>query len=144
MTFSITARSAELYAGLVAPRIQPGAEASSGEWVKFLRDRLREKHADADSIWTVYVPDAHGTCNAVVGIPIASTEDVVDGDVFVAVPTGVYALFTPSGSLANPVEDVWLQVDESSESGEIFRAYKEELEVVTNDGAVQLFISIVM
>ncbi|MFI8566350.1 effector binding domain-containing protein [Rhodococcus sp. NPDC078407] len=144
MTFRVTARSAELFSGLVAPRVEPGAEASGSEWMRFLRERLREKHIGASQVSTVYVPDPHGTVNAVVAVSIDSPADVDIGDVFVSIPTGVFAVFVPSGSLADPIEDVWTQVDECVASGGIFRAYKEEVEVVTISGEVELFISIVL
>ncbi|OZF39089.1 effector binding domain-containing protein [Rhodococcus sp. 14-2483-1-2] len=144
MTFRVTARSAELFSGLVAPRVEPGAESSGSEWMRFLRDRVREKHTDATQVSTVYVPDPHGTVNAVVAVSVDSPGDVAVGDVFVSVPTGVFAVFVPSGTLADPIEDVWAQVDECVMSGSIFRAYKEEVEVVTNTGEVELFISIVL
>jgi len=144
MSFRITARSAELFGGLVAPRVEPGAEASCSEWMGFLRDRVREKNIDATEVTTVYVPDAHGTVNALVGVPLASPSDVAVGDVFVSIPTGVFAVFVPSGGLADPIEDVWAQVDECVRSGTLFRAYAEEVEVVTNAGEVELFVSIVL
>ncbi|OZD01353.1 AraC family transcriptional regulator [Rhodococcus sp. 06-235-1A] len=144
MSFRVTARGAELFSGLVAPRVEPGAESSGSEWMRFLRDRVREKHIGAQEVVTVYVADPHGTVNAVVAVPVDSPSDVAVGDVFISIPTGVYAVFTPSGSLADPIEDVWAQVDECALSGTIFRAYKEELEVVTNSGEVELFISIVL
>ena len=144
MTFRVTARSAELFSGLVAPRVEPGAEASGSEWMRFLRERLREKHIGASQVSTVYVPDPHGTVNAVVAVSVDSPADVDIGDVFVSIPTGVFAVFVPSGSLADPIEDVWTQVEECVASGGIFRAYKEEVEVVTISGEVELFISIVL
>ncbi|WP_242640307.1 MULTISPECIES: effector binding domain-containing protein [Rhodococcus] len=144
MSFRVTARSAELFSGLVAPRVDAGAESSGSEWMRFLRDRVREKHIGANEVSTVYVPDPHGTVNAVVAVSVDSPADVDAGDVFVSIPTGVFAVFTPSGSLADPVEDVWAQVDDCVASGLIFRAYKEEVEVVTKSGEVELFISIVL
>ncbi|CCQ17600.1 putative uncharacterized protein [Rhodococcus sp. AW25M09] len=144
MSFRVTARSAELFSGLVAPLVEPGAESSGSEWMQFLRDRVHEKHIGVDEVTTVYVSDPHGTVNAVVAVPVDSPADVAVGDVFVAIPTGVFAVFTPSGSLSDPLEDVWAQVDECVASGTIFRAYKEEVEVVTRSGEVELFISIVL
>ncbi|MGV8873923.1 MAG: effector binding domain-containing protein [Rhodococcus sp. (in: high G+C Gram-positive bacteria)] len=112
--------------------------------MRFLRDRVREKNIGVNGVTTVYVPDAHGTVNAVVAVSVDSPADVAVGDVFVSIPTGVFAVFTPSGALSDPIEDVWAQVDECVASGTIFRAYKEEVEIVTNSGEVELFISIVL
>lgn len=144
MSARVTARSAALFSGLVAPGVEPGAEASGSEWMRYLRDRLLERRIGAVEVATVYVPDAHGTVNALVAVPIDTPTDVEAGEVFVSIPTGVFAAFTPSGVLGNPIEDVWAQVDDSVRSGAIFRAYKEEIEVVTNTGEVELFISIVL
>ncbi|MFY2791480.1 effector binding domain-containing protein [Rhodococcus sp. KRD162] len=144
MGFRVTARGAELFSGLVAPRVEPGAESSGSEWMRFLRDRVREKRIGVDEVTTVYVSDPHGTVNAVVGVPVDSPADVAVGDVFVSIPTGVFAVFVPTGTLSDPIEDVWAQVDECVASGAIFRAYKEEVEVVTNSGEVELFVSIVL
>jgi hypothetical protein len=105
---------------------------------------VREKNIGATEVTTVYVPDAHGTVNALVGVPLDSPSDVAVGDVFVSIPTGVFAVFVPSGALADPIEDVWAQVDECVRSGTLFRAYAEEVEVVTNAGEVELFVSIVL
>ncbi|NIL78654.1 MULTISPECIES: effector binding domain-containing protein [Nocardiaceae] len=144
MTHRVTARSAELFGGLVAPRITPGAEVSNSELIRFLRERIRERSADDIVVSTVFVPDAHGVYNAVVAVKHLSPGDVPIGDVFVEVPSGVYAVFSPSGTLRDPIQDVWAQAEEATESGAIFRAYKEDIEVVTNSGEVELFISIVM
>lgn len=144
MAFTVTARPAELFAGVVAPRIVPGPESSGSEWMRFLHERIRERYAEPVAVSTVYVPDAHGTYNALVAVPVTTPDEVESGDVFVSVPSGVYAMFTPNGSLSDRTEDVWAQADEASESGEIFRAYKEEVEVVTSTGEVELYISIVI
>jgi predicted transcriptional regulator YdeE len=140
----VTARSAELFGGLVAPRITPGAEASTSELFRFLRERIRDQHLEPVDISTVYVPDAAGDYNAVVATPFDSPSDVPVGDVFVSVPSGVYAVFVPDGVIQDPIEDVWAQVEDATANGELFRAYKEDVEVVTKTGEVELYISIVI
>nr|WP_296774049.1 effector binding domain-containing protein [Rhodococcus sp. (in: high G+C Gram-positive bacteria)] len=144
MTHRVTARSAELFGGLVAPRIEPGAETSTSELFRFLRERIRDHFADTVEVSTVFVPDEHGIYNALVATPYASPADVPVGQVFVSVPSGVYAVFVPDGSLRDPIEDVWTQVEEATANGELFRAYKEDIEVVTISGEVELYISIVI
>lgn len=144
MTFRVTARSAELFGGLVATRVVPGSEASGSELLRFLRERVRERYPQSVDLSTVYVPDEHGVYNALVSTVYLSPPDVPVGDVFVSVPSGVYAVFVPNGNLKDPIDDVWLQVEESTEKGELFRAYKEDIEVVTSTGEVELYISIVI
>ncbi|MGA9870390.1 MAG: effector binding domain-containing protein [Rhodococcus sp. (in: high G+C Gram-positive bacteria)] len=144
MSYRVTARSAELFGGLVAPRITPGAEASTSELFRFLRERLRDRFARSVEISTVFVPDEHGDYNAVVATSYLSPGEVPVGDVFVSVPSGVYALFVPDGVLSDPIEDVWVQVEDATANGELFRAYKEDIEVVTDSGEVELYISIVI
>jgi predicted transcriptional regulator YdeE len=141
----VTARSAELFGGLVAPRIAPGVEASTSELFRFLRERMWDRHPGREvDVSTVFVPDAAGDYNAVVAVPYVSPTEVPVGDVFVQVPSGVFAVFVPDGLLKDPVEDVWTQVDDATSNGELFRAYKEDIEVVTNSGKVELYISIVI
>ncbi|WP_072806962.1 effector binding domain-containing protein [Rhodococcoides yunnanense] len=144
MTHRVTARPAELFGGLVAPRVTPGAEASNSELFRFLRERIRERYSDGVDVSTVFVPDAHGVVNAVVATRYLSPADVPIGDVFFEVPTGVYAVFEPSGTLKDPIDDVWTQAEDATAAGAIFRAYKEDIEVVTNSGGVELYISIVI
>lgn len=145
MSFRVTARSAELFGGLVAPRVVPGVEASTSELFRFLRERIRDRGPqDGGDVTTLFVPDAHGDYNAVVGVPYATAAEVPVGDVFVQVPSGVFAVFEPDGTLPDPVEDVWAQVDDATANGELFRAYKEDIEVVTNSGKLELYISIVI
>lgn len=144
MSHRVTARSAELFGGLVAPRVTPGSEASTSELFRFLRERLRDRTLDEVTVSTVFVPDAHGVYNAVVATDYDTPADVPVGDVFVSVPSGVYALFEPDGTLRDPLEDVWTQVEDATANGKLFRAYKEDIEVVTNSGEVELYISIVI
>lgn len=144
MTHRVTARSAELFAGLVAPRIVPSGETSASELFRFLRERVRDRVPESEDVHTVFVPDAHGDYNAVVATPYDSVTDVPVGDVFVQIPSGVYAVFVPDGTLRDPIEDVWTQVDDATANGELFRAYKEDIEVVTKTGEVELYISIVI
>lgn len=144
MSHRVTARSAELFGGLVAPRVVPGVETSTSELFRFLRERVRDRHPDGVDVSTLFVPDAHGDYNAVVGVPYPTAADVPVGDVFVQVPSGVYAVFEPDGTLPDPAEDVWAQVDDATANGELFRAYKEDIEVVTKSGKVELYISIVI
>lgn len=145
MTHRVTARSAEIFGGLVAPRIVPGAETSTSELIRFLRERIRDRDPDLEAdISTVYVPDAAGDYNAVVSMSYVSPGEVPVGDVFVHVPSGVYAVFVPDGVIRDPIEDVWAQVDDATANGELFRAYKEDVEVVTSSGEVELYISIVI
>lgn len=144
MTYRVTARSAELFGGLVAPRVEPGAETSTSELFRFLRERIRDRYSEDVEVSTLYVPDEHGDYNAIVGVPHAVPADVPTGDVFVNVPSGVYAVFEPDGVLSDPVDDVWTQVDDATNDGALFRAYKEDIEVVTQSGSVELYISIVI
>ncbi|AYJ48748.1 GyrI-like domain-containing protein [Rhodococcus sp. P1Y] len=145
MSHRVTARSAELFGGLVAPRVVPGAETSTSELCRFLRERIRDRDPhNGANISTVYVPDSAGDYNAIIAAPYASPSEVPVGDVFVHVPSGVFAVFVPSGLIQDPVEDVWSQVDDATANGELFRAYKEDIEVVTNSGEVELYISIVI
>ncbi len=144
MSHRVTARSAELFGGLVAPRVVPGMETSTSELFRFLRERIRDRHTDGVDVSTLFVPDQHGDYNAVVGVPYPAVADVPVGDVFVQVPSGVYAVFEPDGTLPDPAEDVWAQVDDATANGELFRAYKEDIEVVTNTGKMELYISIVI
>ncbi len=144
MTHSVTARGAELFGGLVAPLAVPGFESSGSELIRFLRERIRDRSADPVAVSTVFVPDELGDYNALVSLPYSSPNDVPVGDVFLRVPSGVFARFVPSGNLRDPIEDVWAQVDDATESGMLFRAYKEDIEVVTQSGEVELFISVVI
>ncbi|MCZ4076476.1 effector binding domain-containing protein [Rhodococcus sp. H36-A4] len=144
MTFSVTARSAELFGGLVAPLSVPSSESSNSELFRFLRERIRDRSADPIAVSTVFVPDELGDYNVVIGLPYESPSDVPVGDVFLQVPSGIFARFVPSGNLRDPIDDVWAQVDEATESGTLFRAYKEDVEVVTHSGEVELFISVVI
>lgn len=144
MTHSVTARGAELFGGLVAPLAVPGSESSGSELFRFLRERIRDRSADPVAVSTVFVPDEFGDYNALIGLPYSSPIDVPVGDVFLQVPSGVFARFVPSGNLRDPIDDVWAQVDEATESGTLFRAYKEDVEVVTQAGEVELFISVVI
>lgn len=145
MSHRVTARSAELFGGLVAPRIAPGVEASTSELFRFLRERMWDRHPGQEvDVSTVFVPDAAGDYNAVVAVSYVSPSEVPVGDVFVQVPSGVFAVFVPDGLIKDPVEDVWTQVDDATSNGELFRAYKEDIEVVTNSGRVELYISIVI
>ncbi len=133
-----------MFGGLVATRVVPGSEASGSELFRFLRERIRDRYLLSVDVSTVYVPDEHGVYNALVSTAYPSPSDVPVGDVFVSVPSGVYAVFVPSGNLKDPIDDVWTQVEDSAENGELFRAYKEDIEVVTSSGEVELYISIVI
>lgn len=144
MSNTVTARSARLFGGLVAPRIEPGGESSTSELFRFLRERIRDRSPEDFDVSTVFVPDEHGVYNALVAVSYESPSEVPVGDVFVSVPSGVYAVFVPDGTLKDPIEDVWNQVDEATANGELFRAYKEDIEVVTATGEVELYISIVI
>ncbi|QCB52641.1 AraC family transcriptional regulator [Rhodococcus sp. PAMC28707] len=140
----MTARGAELFGGLVAPLAAPGFESSGSELIRFLRERIRDRSADPVAVSTVFVSDEFGDYNALIGLPYLSPSEVPVGDVFLQVPSGVFAKFVPTGNLRDPIDDVWVQVDEATESGMLFRAYKEDIEVVTQSGEVELFISIVI
>ncbi|WP_256895768.1 MULTISPECIES: GyrI-like domain-containing protein [unclassified Rhodococcus (in: high G+C Gram-positive bacteria)] len=133
-----------MFGGLVAPLAVPGSESSGSELFRFLRERIRDRSADPVAVSTVFVPDELGDYNALIGLPYLSPSDVPVGDVFLQVPSGVFAKFVPIGNLRDPIDDVWAQVDEATESGTLFRAYKEDIEVVTPSGEVELFISVVI
>jgi hypothetical protein len=144
MTQDIAARDAQIYGGLVVPRVVPSFKVSASELVDFLKDRLRERdEAEQRAIYTIYVPDpTKKQYNVLVAYPYATTDEVPVGDVFVLVPKGVYARFVPIGEYQDPIEDVWAQVDAATASADIVRAYNEELEVWRTPDDVELFISV--
>ena len=66
MTHEIVSREAQIFGGLVIPRVMPGFKTSGGELAEFLRGRLRDRGGDGADIHTVYVPDSFGQNNALV------------------------------------------------------------------------------
>ncbi|TQM30519.1 GyrI-like domain-containing protein [Nocardia bhagyanarayanae] len=144
MTYAIVVRNEALYGGLVVPRVRPSFKVSNSDLIEFLKDRLRDRGAAAQPMYTVYVPDPAGNYNAMVCYEYAEPGDVPVGDLLVRVPKGVYARFEPNGDYHDPVEDVWAQVDDATASAEITRAYREEIEVWRGPDAVELFISILV
>ncbi|MCP2275185.1 Predicted transcriptional regulator YdeE, contains AraC-type DNA-binding domain [Nocardia amikacinitolerans] len=144
MSYAIVVRNEALYGGLVVPRVRPSFKVSNSDLIEFLKDRLRDRGAAAQPMYTVYVPDPAGNYNAMVCYEYAEPGDVPVGDLLVRVPKGVYARFEPNGDYHDPVEDVWAQVDDATASAEITRAYREEIEVWRGPDAVELFISILV
>ncbi|MCP2290994.1 effector binding domain-containing protein [Nocardia amikacinitolerans] len=144
MSYAIVVRNEALFGGLVVPRVRPSFKVSNSDLIEFLKDRLRDRGATAQPMYTVYVPDPAGNYNAMVCYEYAEPSDVPVGDLLVRVPKGVYARFEPNGDYHDPVEDVWAQVDDATASAEITRAYREEIEVWRGPDAVELFISILV
>ncbi|MEV0030472.1 effector binding domain-containing protein [Nocardia sp. NPDC050793] len=144
MTYAIVVRNEALYGGLVVPRVRPSFKVSNSDLIEFLKDRLRDRGAADQPMYTVYVPDPAGNYNAMVCFEYLDPADVPVGDLLVRVPKGVYARFAPNGDYHDPVEDVWAQVDDATASAEITRAYREEIEVWRGPEAVELFISILV
>ncbi|NUS43850.1 MAG: AraC family transcriptional regulator [Mycobacteriaceae bacterium] len=151
MTHQISTRDEQVYAGLVIPRVVPSFKVSSSDLVDFLKDRLRDRGPGGGDINTIYVPvpppkvpaDRAGQkqYNVLVCHPYPSAAHAPVGDVLIRVPKGLYARFAPNGEYADVIEDVWAQVDDATASGQIVRAYQEEIEVSTEKG-VELYISI--
>ncbi|WP_067848633.1 GyrI-like domain-containing protein [Nocardia lijiangensis] len=144
MTYAIVVRNEALYGGLAVPRVRPSFKVSNSDLIEFLKDRLRDRGAADQPMYTVYVPDPAGNYNAMVCFEYAAPDAVPVGDLLVRVPKGVYARFEPNGDYHDPVEDVWAQVDDATASAEITRAYREEIEVWRGPEAVELFISILV
>ena len=138
----IALREAQLFGGLVVPRVTPGFKVSGSDLVEFLKGRIAERSTERRAVYTVYVPDPVGQYNAVVGRPYDSVDQIPVGDVFFKVPGGVYAVFRPNGEYADPIEDVWAQVWAASDSGAIVRAYSEEVEVCSSVDQIELYISV--
>ncbi|MGB7365114.1 MAG: effector binding domain-containing protein [Rhodococcus sp. (in: high G+C Gram-positive bacteria)] len=144
MTFRLLARPGVVFGGLVVPGVDPGNEGSASDLVVFMRERIREREPEGVDVYTVYVPDQRGVSNVVVGVPRATVDDVPTGDVFVTVPSGVFAVFTPSLMLPDRAEDAWAQVDDALAEGAIARAGGVEFECLSADGNVEIFVSILL
>ncbi|MBF6444043.1 effector binding domain-containing protein [Nocardia farcinica] len=144
MTYTIAVRGEAIYGGLVVPRVRPSFKVSNSDLIEFLKDRLRDRDAGEELMYTVYVPDPAGNHNAMVCFEYAEPGLVPVGDLLVRVPKGVYARFAPNGDYHDPVEDVWAQVDDATASAEITRAYREEIEVWRGRDQVELYISILV
>ncbi|MFR9752981.1 effector binding domain-containing protein [Nocardia sp. 004] len=142
MSYAIVVRPEVIYGGLVVPRVRPSFKVSNSDLIEFLKDRLRDREGMSEPLYTVYVPDPAGDCNAVVCFEYSRVDDVPVGDILVRVPKGIYARFTPNGDYHDPVEDVWAQVDDATASAEVARAYAEEVEMWYGPESVELFISI--
>lgn len=144
MNHRLVARPSTLFSGLVAPGVAPGPESSASDLVSFLRERVREREPEGTTIYTVYAPDQRGVCNAVVGVPRDTEDDVPLGDVFVYLPPGAYAVFTPAMTLPDKVEDTWSEVEAALAAGDIERAAGPEIECLYGDGDVEIFVSVVL
>ncbi|GGK49139.1 AraC family transcriptional regulator [Nocardia camponoti] len=143
MSYSIVVRDAALYAGLVVPKVHPSFKVSNSELIEFLKDRLTDRDDAGDGpLHTVYVPDSAGNWTALIAREFDRPELAPVGDLLVRVPRGLYARFVPNGDYHDPVEDVWAQVDDATMSGEIARAFREEIEVWHGRESVELFVSI--
>ena len=142
MTFRLVARPSMVFGGLVVPGVDPGPEGSAGDLVVFLRERIREREPEDADVYTVYVPDQRGVCNVVVGLPRGDVDDVPIGDVFVTVPSGAFAVFTPSMTLPDRAEDAWAQAEEAIADGSIVRAGGVEFECLSPDGNVEIFVAV--
>ncbi|MBJ8340539.1 GyrI-like domain-containing protein [Antrihabitans sp. YC3-6] len=142
MTHDIAVREAQIFGGLVVPRVVPGFKVSGSDLVDFLKGRLRERDEHAQPVYTIYIPDSAHQNNVLVCFPYENVESIPLGDVFTKVPKGIYAIFRPSGEYSDPIEDVWAQVDVAAESGEIVRAFLEEIEICDSDNRIELYISI--
>ena len=142
MTAAIRGREAQVFGGLVVPGVRPGFKVSGSDLFEFLRGRLREGANGGAAVYTVYVRDPGGNYNAVVAHAYPAVGAVPPGEVFVYVPRGPFAVFTPNGEYSDPVEDVWAQAEIATAAGEIERAYAEEIEVWHDPGRIELFISI--
>ncbi|WP_216914466.1 GyrI-like domain-containing protein [Nocardia sp. NBC_01377] len=144
MSYAIVVRNEAIYGGLVVPRVRPSFKVSNSDLIEFLKDRLRDRAATSQPLFTVYVPDPAGNYNAMVCFEYRAPQAVPVGDLLVRVPKGVYARFEPNGDYHDPVEDVWAQVDDATASAEITRAYREEIEIWRGPESVELFISILV
>ncbi|MET8651724.1 MULTISPECIES: GyrI-like domain-containing protein [Nocardia] len=144
MSYAIVVRNEAIYGGLVVPRVRPSFKVSNSDLIEFLKDRLRDRAATSQPLFTVYVPDPAGNYNALVCFEYRAPQAAPVGDLLVRVPKGVYARFEPNGDYHDPVEDVWAQVDDATASAEITRAYREEIEIWRGPESVELFISILV
>ncbi|KAA0023793.1 AraC family transcriptional regulator [Antrihabitans cavernicola] len=143
MTHEIVVREAQIFGGLVIPRVLPGFKTSGSDLVEFLKGRLRDRDRQAaEDIYTIYIPDPSGQNNALVCFAYDYHSEIPIGDVFARSPKGIYAIFRPIGEYSDPVEDVWAQVHGAADSGEINRAFAEEIEILHPDGGIELHISI--
>lgn len=144
MSFRLIARPTEIFGGYVVPDVRPGPEGSASDLVVFMRERIREREQPGVDVYTVYVPDQRGAWNVLVGVPCPTVQEVPVGDVFVTSPPGAYAVFSPSMSLPDRAEDAWAQVDEAVADGSITRAGGVEFECLSDDGNVEIFVSVLL
>jgi hypothetical protein len=145
------AREERIYAGLAVPRVTPSFKVSGGDLVGFLKDRLREQGSPDEPVYTVYLPAPPAKkeqpsalpryYTVLVCRPYPDVESAPLGHLMIRIPAGLYVQFEPNGHYADPIEDVWAQVDDATASGALARAYLEEIEVSSSAG-VELQISV--
>lgn len=140
MSFEIVKRDSSDFGGLVLPRTELGPSAHATDLMKFTRERIQQR--GVDELTTVYVAVPTLGWTAVIGYRCADLEQLEIGDIFVRVPAGYFARFTPDGRSPDPIEDVWIQVEIAEKEGRIERAYAEEIEVFRAPSSVELYISL--
>ncbi|TQF73959.1 hypothetical protein FK531_04605 [Rhodococcus spelaei] len=140
MSFEIVKQGVRDFGGLVLPNVETGTGGRYGDLMEFTRERILQR--GVVDIVTVFVPNGDGGWTAVIGYECDSSDDPVTGDVHVRVPSGYFAVFTPDGPVADPVADVWMQVEAAAQEGRIDRAFAEEIEITRDASEVELFISL--
>jgi hypothetical protein len=148
---TMLARQEQIYAGLAVPRVTPSFKVSGGDLVGFLKDRLREQGSPDETLYTVYLPAPKALkagpetrprdYTVLVCRPYPDVASVPLGHLMIRIPAGLYVRFEPNGHYADPIEDVWAQVDDATAGGAIARSYLEEIEISSTAG-VELQISV--
>lgn len=93
------------------------------------------------SIYTDHSPDAGSFYTQVVGYRCSSMDDVMRGHVLARIPRGTYARFTSTGDFPDVVSNLWQQVREAEDGGQINRAVTAAYECYPNAYRIDLYIA---
>jgi hypothetical protein len=140
VTFTVEKVAPFQVGGLVVPGVEPGAFSGDGDLVRFTLERLRNRGVRNPTI--VFVRDPEVGWSAVVGYRCAGLEDLAVGDSLIRVSEKHAARFTHDRGSPDTCEDLWRQVEVAEKTGQITRAYSEEVLDIPDTGETALYISL--
>ncbi|WP_345340975.1 effector binding domain-containing protein [Rhodococcus olei] len=94
------------------------------------------------SIYTDYSADAGSFYTQVVGYRCESIGDLMRGHVMARIPSGRYARFVSTGEFPDVVSNLWQQVREAEDAGQIDRAFAGAYECYPHAYRIDLYVAV--
>lgn len=123
--------------GLVVPGVEPG---SGSDLTEFTLERLRAR--GLRDLTVVYTRHPDAGWSALFGYRCDGVPDLTVGDSFIAVAEKYAARFVPDGPSPDHCQRLWQQVEAAEKEGLIERSFREEVLVLPEKGAPELYISL--